>query len=291
MRKPRTFIWCLLFSLVLASCSSGPTGIYTEALEAHTQQIASNQPVLDAKSATILIENRLTLISPEGKLSTSTGWSAGIIVEGGKYFLTAKHCIYPEYYIRDLAKKVSTGWTVSSRDLHVWLPGQRWRSADGSTNRSVGISDDQFTLRYMPKTSFSTYSENIFYAGKTISFEWKEASGDRDDFVVFEVKTPFTVKGLKLRKTLVNEVGKITYAIGYPNGPNFMKSDIVDPEVSTGFIRKIHKMLRTDTLVIGGNSGGPVIDSQGNVIGLVSYRHKHHIAFSVRSDDILAHLP
>ena len=78
-----------------------------------------------------------------------------------------------------------------------------------------------------------------------------------------EIKNPVTV-------------GENVYTFGYPSSAFFGGSDFLEPTFSQGGINAIKdqngiKIYQTDNKVSEGSSGSPMIDSQGNVIGIITY--------------------
>ena len=60
-------------------------------------------------------------------------------------------------------------------------------------------------------------------------------------------------------------------AIGYPLGVQAMDGDIIHASVTMGRVRRgFPNILQCDVSLHGGNSGGPVIDLDGNVLGIAS---------------------
>lgn len=70
--------------------------------------------------------------------------------------------------------------------------------------------------------------------------------------------------------------GQKVYAFGFPSSAFFGGSDFLEPTFSQGFINAIKKqnditIYQTDTKVSEGSSGSPLLDAQGNVIGIISF--------------------
>ncbi len=58
--------------------------------------------------------------------------------------------------------------------------------------------------------------------------------------------------------------------LGFPLGSR-TQTDTVNVSVSTGHVRRTFKtMFQVDTSIYQGNSGGPVIDPRGRVVGIAS---------------------
>jgi|GEM_PF-224704 len=100
------------------------------------------------------------------------------------------------------------------------------------------------------------------------------ASPLRDDFAVLKIdQVPQGLKPLPLARDLVaQEVPKLTRVIvlGFPLGSR-LQDDTVNVSVTRGHVRRsFRNLLQVDASLYGGNSGGPVIDVRGRVIGIAS---------------------
>jgi len=72
--------------------------------------------------------------------------------------------------------------------------------------------------------------------------------------------------------------GKKVYIFGYPSTAEINEKDLLDPTFSQGTISAIKdspdkdfKIFQTDAKISKGSSGGPLLDEQGKVIGLVTF--------------------
>jgi S1-C subfamily serine protease len=93
-----------------------------------------------------------------------------------------------------------------------------------------------------------------------------------DIAVIKLIDPPSSLRPVKVGKSETLKVGQLALAIGNPFG--------FDHSISRGIISalgrkmdgvggvKIHNMIQTDASINQGNSGGPLLDSQGEVIGM-----------------------
>jgi tetratricopeptide (TPR) repeat protein len=96
----------------------------------------------------------------------------------------------------------------------------------------------------------------------------------RDDFAVLKIdRIPEGLKPLPLdRKLDVQKIPKLSriIALGFPLGSQ-TQADTVNVSVTRGNVRRsFEDLFQIDTSLYGGNSGGPVIDMRGKVIGIAS---------------------
>ncbi len=123
-----------------------------------------------------------------------------------------------------------------------------------------------------------------------------KGSSEVDDLAVLKVERT----GL-LPATFANSsqcyVGQTVYALGNPGGPDFAWTttkgivSYVNREVKIydddGVLKKKLKLLQTDAMVNPGNSGGPLVNSKGEVVGVVTMKLAdgyEGIGFAIPSD-------
>lgn len=92
------------------------------------------------------------------------------------------------------------------------------------------------------------------------------------DLAILSVEYKFT-KELKIIEYNSN-VGDIVYTIGNPNGIGLLlQKGIVSGEKKNLVIEgKNYLVIQTSLSLNEGNSGGPLLDKNGNVIGIISFR-------------------
>ena len=96
----------------------------------------------------------------------------------------------------------------------------------------------------------------------------------KDDFAVLKIDpVPENLIPLPLDEQMAAiNIPKLTpvMTLGFPLGSR-TQTDTINVSVSTGHVRRTFKtMFQVDTSIYQGNSGGPVIDSRGRVVGIAS---------------------
>ncbi len=134
-----------------------------------------------------------------------------------------------------------------------------------------------------------------FYDG-TYAYATLVGSSEMDDLAVIKVGK----SGLRAATFAYSEdcyVGQTVYAIGTPAGPQFAwtttkgiisyKDREVKMYADDGTLQKKLRLLQTDANVNPGNSGGPLINTKGEVVGVVSMKLSEGyegIGFAIPSD-------
>lgn len=142
----------------------------------------------------------------------------------------------------------------------------------------------------------ATRIQVTFYDGRVMEAELV-GSSEMDDLGVIKVQAT----GLPAATFAHSEdcyVGQTVYAIGTPAGPDFgwtTTKGIIsykDREVKIyndddGTLEKKLRLLQTDAMVNPGNSGGPLVNTKGEVVGVVSMKLANGyegIGFAIPSD-------
>lgn len=110
------------------------------------------------------------------------------------------------------------------------------------------------------------------------------------DLAFVEIVVPNGIKGILLRPTGEILVGEEAYAVGVP------VMDELSWSLTKGIVSQVRNgsptLIQTDTPVNPGNSGGPLVDKAGRVIGIVVWklRSAEGLGFAIASDEVAAFL-
>jgi S1-C subfamily serine protease len=58
--------------------------------------------------------------------------------------------------------------------------------------------------------------------------------------------------------------------LGFPAGPSILEKGIAETSPSLGQVRKVEDTIYVNASMMGGNSGGPLIDTEGRVVGVAT---------------------
>ena len=200
------------------------------------------------------------------------------LVDPDGYMLTGRHVICP--WLEDTTLYATAEYIKLSNltphfgyRIFLWFDGQKAFNRVASMLQSPELTDVYFT-----DVAYSTEDP----PGLTIAGVAKTPSQTRqllssplkDDFAVIKVdRVPKGLKPLPLElKRDPQEIPKLSpiIALGFPLGRR-TQADTVNVSVTSGNVRRtFENLIQVDASVHGGNSGGPIIDVRGNVIGIVS---------------------
>lgn len=143
------------------------------------------------------------------------------------------------------------------------------------SGETVTITDEE--NEYTAKASMRVYfDENDYVEAYVIE------SDSIADLAILRLENPTDKRtALKLKLPTDEMIGSTVYAVGYPS---ISDNELMDPvsqwspedaTVTTGTISRLAtqsgtgiKQLQIDAAISGGNSGGPLVDAEGNVVGV-----------------------
>ena len=200
------------------------------------------------------------------------------LVDTDGYLLTGRHVVCP--WLEDTALfataeylKLSDMTPRFGYRIFLWFDGEKAFNRVASMLQSSELTDVYFTdIAYSTE---STPRLTIAGVAKTPSQTRQLLSSPlKDDFAVIKIDhVPEGLKALPLELEMdPREIPKLSpvIALGFPLGRR-NQEDTVNVSVTSGHVRRTFKnLIQVDASVHGGNSGGPIIDTRGKVIGIVS---------------------
>mgnify|MGYP002398148704 CR=1 FL=1 len=252
-------------------------------------KLVSDGAIYEASKSVVLIKTSYCIQMPDGQCKFMEHWGTGFFIENN-LLVTAKHVAYPELFSEDIIVLQSLGFKVENKQIHIWCNDCNYMENGISNINTAFKLDKDFVLDTKPNDSLTNFNYTFIDPTISISGSLQKIDPDNTDFCLIRFLNDHKHKPLKLRMVQDSEKGSICYALGFPMGPLGIDGSIVNPTVNAGFIQKLDKMLRVYTLIEGGLSGGPILDYNGTVIGIVSYRTSELKLFAVPSNKIIEFL-
>ena len=172
-------------------------------------------------------------------------------------------------------------------------------STGGGTGTGIVMTEDGYIATNHHVIDGATEVRVTFYDGSSVSAK-VVGSSEMDDLAVIKVARVGLIPAVFAYSSDCY-VGQTVYAIGTPAGAEFAWTttrgiiSYKDREVKiydklTGLLQKKLRLLQTDANVNPGNSGGPLINEKGEVVGVVSMKLAEGyegIGFAIPSDGAL----
>ncbi len=242
-----------------------------------TEKIFGEHANRYAKSVAFVL-TEYWLSAGENRVYQNRGEGTAFLVDSTGYLLTNRHVVCPwlednNFYlwIRRLANQqdpLQLGYRV-----FLWFEGEKAFKRLPGFSRSAELDDI-----YRLSSAFRTDGERrLAIAGVARSPDrtWQLIRSPlKDDFAVLKIdQVPAGLHPLPLdEKMEALRVPKLSpvIALGFPLGSRTQEST-VNVSVTQGHVRRaFENLLQMDTSIHRGNSGGPVIDTRGKVIGIAS---------------------
>lgn len=208
----------------------------------------------------------------KGKTVHLNGFGTGFFASSQGHIVTNKHVVEP-WKFREMALRIAReGIEVdsSSYQLYAWRSGTRFvrkkRGGSGyELDPSSGYSTRKGTLQ-MVRTAPDKW-EVISGPDESVRKVQIHDSGGNGDLAILRATAsrilPIPV-GRSSRAETLNEV----MVLGFPAGPSYLKQGLATPSPALGHVRKPESTIDVSAPMIPGNSGGPLIDHNGKVIGV-----------------------
>lgn len=206
-----------------------------------------------------------------GKTVHLNGFGTGFFASSQGHIVTNKHVVEP-WKFRELALRIAREGIeidASSYQLYAWRSGTKFvrpkKSGKGwELDPSSGYSTKAETLQLVRTAPDKWVQESGGEASRKIQVHDMRGNGD---IAILRAKAsrimPIPV-GRSSRVETLNEV----LVLGFPAGPSYLKNGIATPSPALGHVRKPDSTIDVSAPIIPGNSGGPLIDHKGKVIGI-----------------------
>jgi len=241
-----------------------------------TSQLEDYAKQYSPSIAFILVEYGLEL--DKENLYRNMAEGTAFLVDGEGHMLTSRHVVCPWLEDSTLFSTVQylrqSGKTPKFKyRIFLWFEGARAFNRVSRLMESPDLTDVYFV-----ENAYSTESDpRLFIAGvpkPPVQTRQLITSPLKDDFAVIKINP--VPKGLvplpldlKLDSPSVPKLSKLI-TIGFPLGSR-TQADTVNASVTGGNVRRsFENLIQVDTSLYGGNSGGPMIDIRGKVIGIAA---------------------
>lgn len=220
----------------------------------------------------------------DGKIIPLTGFGTGFFASSQGHIVTNKHVIQPWKFRRMATKLAKEGIEVdkSSYQVHVWRAGTRLIRRHGARkvfDTSTGFSTGNGTLEIV-RTAPDRW-QDIRIGGKGPRLIRIHSDSGNNDLAILRARATRVIP-IPIGKSRSLEKLDEVLVVGFPAGPSIFETNRCETSPAKGTVRKIETTILVSAAMIPGNSGGPLIDSKGRVVGVCTRRRSETLGFCIK---------
>jgi S1-C subfamily serine protease len=216
----------------------------------------------------------------------ATTWGTAFAVSDDGFLITNKHLVMPWKFDSELAALRAMGEVRIREDsvkLAAWPVGTTCLDTGKKANFRSGFSSERGTLSIVSTAADNMTEKSVEMAGKTVKYNMHAL--DNQDLALLRVTEP--TKGLPFADASdAASIKKLdpVMAIGFPRGVGGLESTLAVPSATVGSVRKVEDTIHISAPIVAGNSGGPVFDEQGHVIGVATRIYCETLGICIKAD-------
>lgn len=220
-----------------------------------------------------------------------TGWGTGFALSRDGYIVTNKHVVQPWKFDPELAAMEALGEVEIAKDsvlLAAWRSGQECMTADRKPDFAIGFNTELGNLHLAGASPDSMVTRVTEIAGTGIDYAVHEL--DNNDVVILKVDTndplvPVPCSSFAGRAP-IRKLDRVM-ALGFPRGQRGLEVGVAETSPSLGTVRKVEDTIHITASIIPGNSGGPVFNKGGKVVGIATRVYSETLGICLKIDHAL----
>jgi S1-C subfamily serine protease len=254
-----------------------------------------------ADASVFLVHSRYQYeIVTEGKaeIHEGSGFGTGFLLSTDGHLVTNKHVIHPWKFDAELMAMEALGEVrilPSTLRVYAWPTGRPCLQPDGTPLLPTSYnSDSNHNLQISVVASDSLVNKTQKIG--SVNLHFKTHALDNHDIIILKLLGgPFVP--LKVRRVDDGEhLRKLdsVMALGFPRGHRGLEQSRVESSPSLGTVRKVEDTIHVTASIIPGNSGGPLFNEKGEVVGIATRIYSETLGICIKIDhalDLLARTP
>lgn len=223
-------------------------------------------------SSVVLVFTQLIGRDKKGKVVNLSCSGTGFILNRQGYVVTNKHVIQPWKFSRMAKRIAQEGIEIdpNSHHISVWVAGTRYlfkntRRLDYSTGFSTRAKN--LSIHRVAPDELQTMKINDGRGPRNLKVHAMRSNADVAVLKILE-KGPFNPVVPHGDNDLPIEKLDPVMVLGFPLGVSILESSIAETSPNIGTVRKVENSIWISASMHQGNSGGPVFDRAGRVIGI-----------------------
>lgn len=218
----------------------------------------------------LFIAVRLEGRARDGSIVPLHGFGTGFFASSGGHVITNKHVVEP-WKFRPMADKITAeGIEVieSSYQIHAWTQGSRFvREGGRELDLGAGYSTANGTLELVRTAPDKWINLNLpaVKGPRAVRIHDEQTN---DDLALLLAKVRQPVVPIPFASSDTVEKLDDVLVVGYPAGPGILEAGVAETSPTLGKVRKVENTIFVSAAMVPGNSGGPLLDRRGRVVGV-----------------------
>lgn len=219
----------------------------------------------------VLVACSIKLKKPDGTSENFVCFGSGFFISKEGHIVTNKHVVEP-WKFRPLALRLAQENLepdLKTYQLAVWIAETRFASGQ-QLDVSTGYSTNMKTLEKVrtPRDVMTPVVNPGDKGPRNIMIHHE--SSNEDLALLKATGGPF--EPIPLRRTSDGIIEKLdqVMVLGFPAGPAILEKGVAETSPSLGQVRKVEDTIYVNASMMGGNSGGPLVDTEGRVVGVAT---------------------
>ena len=216
----------------------------------------------------LLLHVTYELENGQGTRSRHSTTGSGFFVSATGDAVTNKHVLQPWKFRGDAWQRLAEGWALdpASYEIYAWPVGSEVFDAESQQRRlqsehAFRLSAGTLHVLDLPPDDWTVYASSPL----------SEHAGSNEDLALIHCTSAQVVAPLPLAPSTAQvEALDSILVMGFPRGLRPLEEALARCSPVIGWVRKREATILISAPIHPGNSGGPLIDVDGNVIGVAT---------------------
>lgn len=220
------------------------------------------------------VYSEISLRDGSGALESTIGtYGTGFLISEDGHIATSKHVAQP-WKFRDFARQIALrGLEIDPESylIAAWRSGSAFMDPDGGKlDLTSGYNNAHLGNLEVCSTAVDRYKTEVLedLSGGEVEVRYQDPHDNRDLVLLKLDGGPF--RPVKITPDASPEKLDPVMVLGFPRGLDILEKGVAETSPSLGTVRKVEDTIYVTASIIPGNSGGPVFDRDGNVIGVAT---------------------